>query len=1081
MQFKKQKSIWSIVIVAALVCCVVLSGVTYALFHDNQVNTGNRIKFGTLDVDLLVDAQENGNYVSVSDGTTKLFPGNGLWEPGMTRIVYLQVQNKADLTMRYSLELTVGDVINKDKEKETEPIEEAFEYAVIRDVTAADSYSFGSWERIKRLENAVFGDVYPGYTEADVISGLLPDSSHYIALAIHMRNDARVNVLNSSLNFDVNLLATQSVGEADSQDTIYDRYATFEGQTNLLINGDFEELSGTSVVGWSFANVAPPEDEDDPPQYNRISIAEEMGVHGLNSLNILHGNSDTKYPRAGQKLQNYLPGTDVTLVGYVKDYSATDKAYPAVKVEFFTPDGTESALFEYKDLPAGEWTYFEETVRIPEGTTKCNIAYRLLGGKGMISFDDLAIYGKKLLDQNTLYAEDFEAMIAQDNENRIEVPEVEAPLDWEVTGGNQILNGDFETNLDTTDTLEEWHLASKFSPCSLQTNLSYNGSDCISLKIDSGSGGNPYFSQIVYDVIPKVQYEVTYRYKIVYGANKPTIKIESYTDLRDEGAKGGYLTPHNITPMVVQNDGQWHKVTQIVTFDEGTKDISVLARMLGTGDGEILMDDLSLTMVSGPIPMSIDTEDVFFYTEARDRGEDADFITNIKTEYYPMYATSKVKYSVYREQEKIWSETVTAVDGVAAAKFPLSLITEKAVPYAVIIELCNANDEVVYVRDRNIFVYDRPTYLHENGVFQAEGQDPFYPVIGYHVRGADDALISAEAGINLHQIGAYSTADEAVKKLDHLQSIGAKGLLAMYPTMLPSGSPANLERTIRVMSDPRVYNHPALFAYCIMDEPFLNQSDPIPDLERSYRIIRQFDTTHPIVMVENMENHFHESYNYVDCIITDAYCQAQALKVYNEIISMKKYSKNKPVYTLVQAYQSNSSWPTADDCRNNLYQALIAGAKSLGFYSVSDATKDSYGHDLALWQAPDGGKLWKGIKSYLETELPIVAKHFLEEESPMFNKALEEKYWYYSWAADGDIYMIVLGVVRNRNNMVSIPLTSQDGSISIGEFTGEVIAGKEFEVSGNGTLEMEVRSVGATLIKITPKEPVDFSGLEKAE
>ena len=1081
MKIKKARGAGFLWIIASLVACVVLAGATLALFNDSQVNTGNRVKFGTLDVDLKQDRNGDGTYESIKEDSEPIFSDMGLWEPGKTEIVYLQVENNADLTLKYSLELKTQYAEDKsDENAELDPITEAFEYAVIRDVTAADRGKFGSWDRIKRQENVVFGDVYTGYTEADVVAGLLPGSSNYIALALHMREDARVDCLNSSLSFDINLLGTQSSGEADSEGTVYDRHATFDGQTNLLLNGDFEEVSGSSIVGWTLKEIT----QTDPeiPQYNKISLAEETGVHGLYSVNILMGNSNTKYPRVTQNLSNYQPGTDVTISGWVKDNSSADKAYPAVKVEFTTASGkTEAASFDYKDLVPGEWTYFEETVTIPVGTTKFTIAFRLLGGKGMVSFDDLAVYGKKLRDKNTEDFEEFQQQLAVEAENRVEVPEIDEMPYWDVDPDNQILNGDFEQNVDTVVSLENWEIASKFQPCTIVKGGSYNGSDCISLKIEGGSGKNPYFSQTVYDVIPLVQYRVTYKYKVVYGPNKPTIKFEAYTDLQDEGAKGDYLTPVNVQPPVVQADGQWHEVSQLISFVEGTKDVSVLARMLGTADGEILIDDLSMVMESGPVPMVIDTQDVFFYTDARDRGENAEFVAKIDTGYYPVYANAKVEFAVYKNKDMVWRQDANAQDGVAKVQFPLSILENKAEPYAVIISLYNDEGKRVCVLDRNIYVYDRPEYLKENGVFQAEGEDPFYPVLGYHVRGAADLEIAAEAGINLIQMGPYTNADSVVKALDNMQANGVKGMIAMYPSMYPAGSIQNMERTIRQINDERVTNHPALFGYCIMDEPFLNASDPIMDMENSYRIIRKYDTKHPIMCVENMEIHFHETYNYVDIIITDAYCQAQKKDVWDEIDRMRQVCKGKPVYTLIQTYQSNSSWPTPDDARNNLYQAFIAGAKSLGYYSVSDATHDSYGKDLAIWQAPDGGKLWKALTSFMETELPIAGDHFFEENSPMFNKELGEKFWYYSWVKDGEIYMVVLGMVRNRNNDVEIPLTSQDGSISIGKFTGEVIAGRDFEVSGDGTLKMQVRSIGATLIKITPTEEVDFSSLEKAE
>ncbi len=95
-----------------LLSAALLAGSTFAWFTDSVTNTGNRVEAGTLKVDLLMDKGDGKGYQSIDEGSGDIFNeaegGNGYnWEPGMTQVVYLAVENKGTLSLKYNIRLDI--------------------------------------------------------------------------------------------------------------------------------------------------------------------------------------------------------------------------------------------------------------------------------------------------------------------------------------------------------------------------------------------------------------------------------------------------------------------------------------------------------------------------------------------------------------------------------------------------------------------------------------------------------------------------------------------------------------------------------------------------------------------------------------------------------------------------------------------------------------------------------------------------------------------------------------------------------------------------------------------------------------
>ncbi len=227
--------------VSMLLCVSMLIGTTFAWFRSTATNSNNMVTIGEFKVDLLMDKEKNGDYVSISSTENDIFAGitNKMWEPGKTEIVYLKVENQGNLAMKYNIQLNVTEDIGE--------AASAFKYAIVSGATK-DTENIGSWIDIKANSNAKvmsLGEV------STVENGTLLAKNEendndvaYFALALHMNEEANsADLMNKIIKFDVTVLATQTTVEEDSYNKNYDLDATFVPETNLLPE------AGTSGTG----------------------------------------------------------------------------------------------------------------------------------------------------------------------------------------------------------------------------------------------------------------------------------------------------------------------------------------------------------------------------------------------------------------------------------------------------------------------------------------------------------------------------------------------------------------------------------------------------------------------------------------------------------------------------------------------------------------------------------------------------------------------------------------------------------------------------------------------------------------
>ena len=213
---------------ALLMCVSMLIGSTFAWFTDSVTSSGNKIKAGTLDIQLLMDGDVDGTYDDISNNNSPIF-GEGsiaqnnnaetLWEPGKTQVAYLAIKNNGNLALKYTVGLDVQNV-SKD-------LYEVMEYAIVPDADA--NHKVTSWTSGNSVEvgtQSVSGDV-----------SLPEGATHCFALVIHMDEEAGNEYQGGEVNFDLTVLATQDTVESDSFNNQYDKDAVYG---DVMVSSDAE-------------------------------------------------------------------------------------------------------------------------------------------------------------------------------------------------------------------------------------------------------------------------------------------------------------------------------------------------------------------------------------------------------------------------------------------------------------------------------------------------------------------------------------------------------------------------------------------------------------------------------------------------------------------------------------------------------------------------------------------------------------------------------------------------------------------------------------------------------------------------
>lgn len=214
-----------------LLCVTMLIGSTFAWFTDNASTGLNSIQAGTLDID--VQYTQDGMSWSNLDNATDLFAG-ALWEPGHTRVVALKVTNNGSLALKYQMGMNiVSETMGTNVYGDPFKLSDYLEVSTLAQ-QANDSMGVGNITLSVAFqgENAVGYEYTNKLSEVKRENHLLPGDSHYLFIKVDMPetvgNEANAKPGNAaSIQFGINILATQFAYESDSFGSSYDAEADF--------------------------------------------------------------------------------------------------------------------------------------------------------------------------------------------------------------------------------------------------------------------------------------------------------------------------------------------------------------------------------------------------------------------------------------------------------------------------------------------------------------------------------------------------------------------------------------------------------------------------------------------------------------------------------------------------------------------------------------------------------------------------------------------------------------------------------------------------------------------------------------
>ncbi|MBE7024761.1 MAG: hypothetical protein E7408_01740 [Ruminococcaceae bacterium] len=512
--------------------------------------------------------------------------------------------------------------------------------------------------------------------------------------------------------------------------------------------------------------------------------------------------------------------------------------------------------------------------------------------------------------------------------------------------------------------------------------------------------------------------------------------------------------------------GEWKRFVK--TFSPPSECAKVMFYVRIFAPGEAYFDDVSFYMIEeAPVrPVHLSTNEVFFYTDM--------------TEGIATGAADTKKFPALKEGGRVdfqmqdpsgvvlSSGSAPLADGAATWKFDPRQMTEEGQDYTITATIYDAAGNMVGTETQRICRYKRPEMMTPDGQFVIDGE-PFYPVFAWHVR-ATELGFMAEIGVNTTQSVA-----PLKEYLDEAEKHGIKVVARIYPDMKPAGHPDNYENSKRVISE--LWNHPALLAWAVMDEPSLKFPNHWDLFYDTYKLVRDIDPLHPVFMIQCAPDYYEEFGKYVDIVALDPYPGSpdKLQKVGNyarRAAQASHYHKGNMV--LNQTYLEGTYFPTLMDVRNLWYQALMAGSTSNGFYAFYDATKDENGNVIDLNESD----IWPGMVEFKNAEMQESYDLFLKQKYPIFSSfwKTDVPIWT-AYVKDGKVSIIVINP-NNVEDSVSIPLVSDGGTVSITGFTANVKYGGSGTVASAGsTLDLTLAPNAALVYEITPNTATDFSGL----
>jgi hypothetical protein len=541
-----------------------------------------------------------------------------------------------------------------------------------------------------------------------------------------------------------------------------------------------------------------------------------------------------------------------------------------------------------------------------------------------------------------------------------------------------------------------------------------SGSAGVTVKTESTSR-NPWASQVV-----EVEERASYDYSVWYKSTDirdrgVAIKLEFYSGMPLSSSTYVGEAQGTYSKIVT---GNWAKYERSVVAPDNAKYVKMYVRLYGRG--LVHFDDASFVKTKHASAFKLSTDQVFYYTDQTTGSVQTKLVLDAAD-----YAQHQVDFLVKRQSDGqvIASETNVPAVALTTFSFQPQLMTVKE-PYTVELVLKTLANVEVDRNEATVYRFARPAMLPDpNGPMIVDGQ-PFFPVMGYHVKEADYGKM-AEAGINTVQGWVANTTTRVGQLLNNAQAYGLK---VMFPLYYGGKIGENAALTTDIVTMYK--DHPALLGWMMVDEPQDKYS--IEEMTEAYRIIRTIDDKHPVYLTEANPLFAERNGRMTDILSIDSYPfpNKPITEVGDDIRNgVAAVGGNRQVWTILQAfyYPSSTTWtylPTIDELRNMAYQSIIGGAQAIGYYAYSDPD----------WYLPDSD-LYPGFVAFQDEYSLIQTLAEYSKTAEARNADTE----YATWNVAGDVYAVVLNH-SNTEQTVSVPLpfTGYTGELLYGAATAPV-------------------------------------------
>lgn len=232
-------------VLALLMCVTMLVGATFAWFTDTASTEVNKIQAGNLDLEVQYRTTADGEWETL-DKATDLFGAEGtLFEPGHTRVVELKIKNAGNLALKYKIGMNVVSETagtNKDGKPyklsnylkvATSPIQQYDPNAGPHDVSYVMEQLIFVKGNVLAWEHRDFANFELEYTSNGSVHELKPGDAGILGIKVYMPETVgnEANAISAekaaSINFGLNVVATQYTVESDSYGNTYDKDAKY--------------------------------------------------------------------------------------------------------------------------------------------------------------------------------------------------------------------------------------------------------------------------------------------------------------------------------------------------------------------------------------------------------------------------------------------------------------------------------------------------------------------------------------------------------------------------------------------------------------------------------------------------------------------------------------------------------------------------------------------------------------------------------------------------------------------------------------------------------------------------------------